>query len=317
MSNPNFDALLSTTLKNHESTLVDNIFGSRAFFFWLKDKNRIKSRSGGAKLVLPLVHALNDTAGSYSMYDNIPTTPQEGISAAEYSWGQFAASIAIAGIEEAMNSGEEEVIDLLEAKTMQAEHTIEEKLDEMLFLDGTGNGGKDFLGLDALVSSDTETGGTAAVGGITASSTNSYWRSPFDETAEVLTLTRLSNIYNSASVGNDTPDFEVTTQTLFEKYESLLQPQLRYESAKMADAGFQSLTHKGKPVVYDNYCQSGTWYMLNSKYIWFVKLGSNWFKTTPFKQPPGQDARYAQILTYGQFATNARRYHGKLTNKTA
>lgn len=309
-ANPDFDALLATTLKNYEPTLVDNVFSSRPLFAWIKDKGRMKSRRGGAKLVLPLVHALNDTAGSYSMYDTIPTTPQEGISAAEYSWGQFAASIAIAGLEEAMNAGEEEVIDLLEAKTMQAENTISEKLDEMLFLSGTGNGGKDFLGLAALVDA------TGDVGGIDQS-TNAFWASYEETTAEVLTLAKMATAYNTASIGNDKPNAVFTTQTLFEKYESLLQPQLRYEDAKMADAGFQSLTYKGQPVTFDTYCQTGVVYFLNSKYIWFVKLGDNWFRTTPFKQPTNQDARFAQIICYGQFATNARRYHAKLTGKTA
>jgi hypothetical protein len=34
----------------------------------------------------------------------------------------------------------------------------------------------------------------------------------------------MSSLYNSVSVGNDHPDLLLTTQTLFEKYEALLQP---------------------------------------------------------------------------------------------
>jgi len=82
--------------------------------------------NGGVKIVEPLIYGTNGTVGSYSGTDTISLTAQSGITAAEYDWKQYAASIAITGIEEAQNNGEQEVINLLEAKIMQAEESIRE-----------------------------------------------------------------------------------------------------------------------------------------------------------------------------------------------
>ena len=101
--------------------------------------------SGGVSIVEPLIYA-EGQSGSYGEWDAIQIVPQEGISAAVYPWRQLFATIAISGLEEAQNNGEEMVINLLRAKVMQAEETQKSKLNKMLYADGTGNSGKDFLG---------------------------------------------------------------------------------------------------------------------------------------------------------------------------
>ena len=312
MSNPNFDALLSTTLANYRDQLTDNIFTARPLTYFLQDKGRIRMLNGGTKIVEPLIYGSNSTVGSYSGYDSIALTAQGGITAAEYDWKQYAASIAISGIEEAKNNGEQEIINLLEAKIMQAEESMREGFNQMFFADGTGNSGKDWNGLGNIV----EASGT--VGGINrATSGNEYWRSYEENTATALTLAQMSTAYNSVSVGNDHPDMVLTTQTLFEKYEALLQPQLRYTDTKTADAGFQNLLFKAAPVVYDEHCTAGIVYFLNSKYLTLVGHSSKWFAQTSFVQPEDLDARYALIMCYGNLTCRNAAKQGKLTAKTA
>ena len=150
--------LLSTTLDNYRKTLTDNVFKARVLLWWLTEKNRVRKLSGGVTIVEPLIYA-EGQAGSYGEWDAIQIVPQEGISAAEYPWRQLFATIAISGLEEAQNNGEEAVINLLDAKVMQAEETMKTKLNRMLYADGTGNSGKDFLGLALLVGAT----GTASV----------------------------------------------------------------------------------------------------------------------------------------------------------
>jgi hypothetical protein len=307
--NANFDSILSTTLKNYLPSLVDNIFSARPLAYWLKSKDRIRLISGGATIVVPIIYSLNTTAGSYSGYDTLSIVPQDGITSAEYNWAQFGATVAIAGIEEAKNNGEASIIDLLEGKIQQAEETIVEKMDSMFFGDGTGNSGKDWLGLSALINS------TGVVGGIDGS-TDVFWRSATDAAGEAITLRKLTTVYNSASVGNDHPDVILTTQSLYEGYEALLQPQLRYQDTKTADGGFQNLLFKTAPMMYDNYQTAGRVDMLNSKYLKLVGHQDKWFTTSPFVTPEDQDARYAKIICYGQLTLSNRSRHGFLTNKT-
>lgn len=310
MSNPNFDAILATTLKNYVPKLVDNVFTTRVLVFFLKQAGNIRQIGGGAKIVLPLIHGQNTTVGSYSGYDTIAITAQTGISAAEYDWKQYAASVAINGLEEAQNSSEEQVIDLLEGKIMQTEESISEGMNTMFHADGTGNGGKDWNGLTNLVAA------TGTIGGID-SGAQAYWRSYVESTAAALTIGQMATAYNTVAVGNDQPSLVLTTQTLYEKYEALLQPALRYTDPGTADAGFQNLLFKGAKVCYDGGTPSGRVYFLNPKYLRLVGHTDVWFKPTPFVRPTNQDARYAQILCYGNLTVSNRARQGVLTAKTA
>jgi hypothetical protein len=310
MSNANFNEILTTTLANYRKTLADNVFTARPLTYWLMDKGRIRMVNGGTKIVEPLIYGQNSTVAPYSGYDSISLTAQTGITAAEYDWKQYAVSIAISGIEEAKNNGEQQIINLLEAKIMQAEESMKEGFNTMFFADGSATNA--WNGLGNLV----EASGT--VGGINrATAGNEYWRSYEENTAGALTLAQMNTAYNTVSVGSDLPDTVLTTQTLYEKYESLLQPQLRYTDTKTADAGFQNLLFKSAPVMYDTGCTAGNVYFLNSKYLTLVGHSDKWFAHTDFVRPTAQDARFALILCYGNLTCRNAKKQGKLTAKTA
>ena len=310
--NSNFDAILSTTLQNYRPTLVDNIFTATVLLDHLNSRGRVVMEEGGTSIVEPLVYAVNDTANSYSGYDAIDLTPQDGISAANYQWKQMAASIAISGIEEAQNRGTEAIIKLLNAKIMQAEESIKESLNDMLYASSVGNGGKDFQGLGFIIDASN------TVGGIDPS-TNTWWRSYEENTATALTTAQMATAYNTASKGNDTPDMIVTTMALFEKYESLLTAQVRYQDVTKANSGFQNLMFKQTPVVFDVSCPTGNMFFMNSKYLKLTGMNGHWFNTTDFQKGTvaGVDARYALILSFGELTCSNRARQAKLTAKTA
>lgn len=311
--NPSFDALLSTTLQNYRPQLVDNIFKARVLLDHMNSGGRVVMEDGGTSIVEPLIYEANDTVASYSGYDAIDLTPQDGISAAEYQWKQLAVSIAISGIEEAKNRGEQAILKLLQAKIMQAEETIKKSLNDQLFSDGTGNGGKDFLGLEAIAATTNNT-----VGGIDASS-NSWWNPYVESTAQALTASAMATAYNTAANGSDYPDIIVTTQTLFEKYESLLTPNVRYQDTNKANLGFQNLMFKQTPVVFDKAAPTGKMFFLNTKYLKLTGMNGFWFNTTDFMKGTvaGVDAKYSLILVYGQLTCNNRSRQAALTAKTA
>lgn len=309
--NANYDGLLAITVEKYaQKTLTDNIFTARPLTWYLSQKNRINYLDGGAKILEPLVYAGATTAGSYSGTDTIALADDQPFTNAEFDWKQFAASVTITGIDEAKNSGEAAIVNLLEAKMMNTEETIKEEMNQMFFSDGTGNSGKDWLGLEAIISSGDTLGNID--GG-----TEAWWNSTVDSTAGALTLAQMTNLYNTVSKGNDKPDFVMTTQDLFEKYESLLQPQLRYSDTKTADAGFENLMFKSAPVMFDAHCPGGTAYFINSKYIQLVGHRNVWFKNRGWVMPQDADVRYLLLLSYGNMTCRNRARLGKLTNKTA
>jgi hypothetical protein len=311
--NSSFDEILSTTLKNYIPKLTDNIFSARPLFYALTNGQTIRRVSGGATIVVPIIYGTNSTAGSYSGTDTISITAQTGISAAEYDWGQYAATVTISGIEEAKNNGEAAIIDLLEGKIFQTQETVIENMNTMFWADGTGNGGKDWNGLANIV------GGTGVtLGGIDPTAAgNSWWKSTEVNHAGALTVGSMANIYNTVSVGNDQPTIIMTTQTLYEKYESLLEGQIRYTDTDMADGGFQNLLFKGAPVTFDGAAASGQVIFLNTKYLQLVAHSDVWFKPTPFVRPTNQDAVFSQLLCYGQLTCSNRARQGFMYGATA
>jgi hypothetical protein len=312
--NPDFNAILSTTLQNYQPTLVDNIFKDLVLLNHLNERGRVVVEEGGTSIVEPLMYAVNNTVSSYSGYDTIDLTPQDGISAAEYDWKQMAASIAISGIEEAKNRGTEAIIKLLNAKIMQAEMSLKSSLNSMLFSNGTGNGGKDFNGLGNIVGTQNNT-----VGGIDASS-NTWWNPTQATTmAATLSLTNMADVYNRASKGSDVPDLIVTNNSLFEKYESLLTPNVRYQDVAKANAGFTNLMFKQTPVVFDLALSTDTtdapMYFLNTKYLKLTGMNGHWFQTTDFQKGTvaGVDARYALVMAFGELTCSNRSRQGYIT----
>ena len=308
--NANFDQILSTTLYNYVPKLADNVFGARPLFYALTNGQTIRRVNGGAKIIVPIIYGSNSTAASYAGADTIPITAQDGISAAEYDWKQYAATVTITGIEEGKNNGEAAIIDLLEGKIMQAEQTIIDNMNTMFWGDGTGNGGDDWMGLQGIVADGS------TLGGIDPTAAGNTWWKPTmtNQGAAALTTAAMSSVYNTVSVGNDQPTIIFTDQERYEDYEALLQTNLRYTSATVADAGFQNLLFKGAPVTFDDSCEANAMYFLNTKYIRLVGHTETWFQPTPFVRPTNQDARFAQILCYGNLTCSNRSRQGRLFN---
>ena len=310
--NDDFNQILSTTLKNYVPKLADNVFTARPLFYALTNGQTIRRISGGAKIVVPIIYGTNSTAASYSGDEALSTTAQTGITAAEYDWKQYAATVTITGIEEAKNNGEAEIIDLLEGKVMQTEETIIQNMNEMFYGDGTGNSNKDWIGLDLIVGKPN-----TALGGIDPTdSGNSWWKSDEHDMDGALTVKQMGTTYNNVSVGNDQPTIVIGTQALYESYEALLEPNLRYTDTKVADAGFQNLLFKGAPVTFDGDVTAGEIFFLNTKYLRLVAHTETWFQTTPFVRPTNQDARYAQILCYGELTCSNRARQGYIHSAT-
>lgn len=132
--NPNYNAILSTTLaKWLEKKFIDNVFKARVLSWTLMKQENLRKVDGGESIIVPLMEATNGTVMVYSDDEELRTLRQKGLTAAKYNWAQAAVSITITGIEEAKNNGESKMIDLLAAKTEQAEESFRLKFNQMFF----------------------------------------------------------------------------------------------------------------------------------------------------------------------------------------
>lgn len=309
----NVDALLSTTLSKVRKKFADNIFTRIPLLMWLKNKASI-AENGGASIVVPLMYAKNTTAKSYSGYGIIDTTPQEGLSAAQYKWAQYAASVSISGLENrTQNVGDKAIIKILESKVKQAEMSLRDKMDIDMWASSTT--GTNILALPTIV--DT----TTSIGDVSKSA-NSWWQAQVIASGSFAAqgLSDMRHLYNlimNQSLDNSAPDFVISTQLVYEFYEGTVQPQMRFTDTAMADAGFENLKYKGATYTFDGNVPSGNLYMLRSENLKLSYDKNTNFITSPFIQPTNQDAKVAQILWAGQLTTDNTRKLGKLTGITA
>ena len=318
MPNTNYgtDGVIATTLKKYRPTLEDNVFGAKVLLWILKSSGSIENVDGGRKIVQPLIYAGAANTGSYADDDVFTTDPNTGISAAEFDWKQYYGLIHFTGIELSQNKGQAALLSLMKARLQQVELTMADDLNEMLWKDGAGNSGKDFMGLAGIISASDPSVGD--LGGIDRTA-NAYWRATTKAatTPNTLALADMANVYNTASEGKDHPNFIVTTQTAFEAYEALLQTNSRYTSTEMGDAGFQNLMYKGAPVAFDSDADANAgvtteatapvWF-LNTQYLSLSKLDNKWFTPSELAQPTNQDAFYKHLICYGNMTvSNAKR----------
>jgi len=76
--NPNYNALLSSTLQNYRNTYIDNVSQSYLLMYWLTTQGRKRTIDGGESITEQLMYGKNTTVRSYDGYEVLDTTPQEG-----------------------------------------------------------------------------------------------------------------------------------------------------------------------------------------------------------------------------------------------
>jgi hypothetical protein len=315
-----FDQLATTTLNAYtaKGILQDQIFQADPLFKWLQSKK--KSLDGGRYIEVALMYGENETGMSYEGVEVLDTSTSEGIGNALFPWRNYNISITVSEQDLLKNSGDAAIMSLLKAKTRQAELSMMSDITAMLYGDGTGNAGKDLFGLKAIVGS----GDTLA--GIDASA-YTWWASKVNSSALAMDTSWMRTMVNdvrgsgaSAPVngaGVGKVDFIVTTQTLFEAYEAMIEPTLRTQDTKMGALGFDALKFKGAEIVWSDSCPAGYMYFLSGEYMELAVHKQRDFKSEPFMKPVNQDGRVSHIKLMGNLTTSNRRRLGVATAKTA
>ena len=314
------NSLLTTTLANFKKQIEDQIFDVYPLLSWLNGKLGIAIRgktvkrvlSGGESIVEHLLFEQNSTVDSYAGAEVIDTTLQEGHTIARFNWKQYAGTVGITGLERRSNMGEAQLINLLNAKAEQLAMSMRDRMSIDAWASSEGNGGKNLTPMGLIVDS------TGAVGGLNPT-TYGWWAATETTSGSFASqgLDDMRTTFNTVSWGNDKPDIIFTEQTPFEFYEKALQPQERFTSNKVADAGFLNLTFKGVPIVFDRDCSSSEMYFLNSKYVSFCVHKDADMTQTPFVQPENQDVTTSKTIWQGNITTGNRRRLAKMTSIAA
>jgi hypothetical protein len=316
-ANANISDIVATTIESRTKKIADNVTNNNALLKKLESRGKIKTFSGGSKILQELSFAENSNAGFYSGYDLLPVGVSDVISAAEFDIKQAAVPVIISGLEMLQNSGKEQMIDLLEARLQVAEDTMANLIATSLYSDGTGAGGKEITGLDAAVPLDPTTG---TYGGIDRA-TWTFWRSKVsDQTgADKDTIQGFMNgLWSQLVRGTDRPDIIVMDNATWEVYVASLQAQQRFNDASVGDLGFPTLKFMGCDVVLDGgigvACPAGTSFFLNTKYLHYrPHRDRNMVPLSPNRRyATNQDAE-VQILGWaGNLTCSGAQFQGRL-----
>jgi hypothetical protein len=251
MAFPNVSDIIATTIEKRSGKIQDNVSKNNALLALLKAKGKIRTVSGGRLIYEELSFAENSNGGWYSGYDTLPVAAQDVITAAEFSYKQYAVPVIISGLEQLQNAGQEAVLDLLEQRLAVAESTMANGISVGLYSDGTGSGGKQLTGLAAAVPTDPTTG---TYGGINRA-TWSFWRSQLQDPAATPTVSTIQAEMNALWAkcvrGADRPNLITAGNTIWATFMGSLQPIQRFTDTEMANLGFENVKFMGAPVVLD------------------------------------------------------------------
>lgn len=328
MPAPSITELVSTTLRNRDRMVADNVTKDNALLFTMEEKGKIKNAGGGRELAEPLLY--NELASKF--YDGFETftidTSQEVIDSAIYQWKQLGGFSFISGKERLMNREKWQAVSIAESRIDALIAGLKNKTGLSIYSNGTGDGGKEFGGLRLLVADDPTTG---TVGNIDAA-VHTFWRNQANFQAAAASATGLnvflpSNIQSAMNAmqlattrGADQVDLIVANANPFTAYWESLQENMRHTSSRLADAGFRTLEFVGTPVVYDPQCATdltnpgaGRMYFLNTDYLMFRRAPERWFTTEKYRQIENADYEVIPNWTMANMTTNARFLQGVIT----
>jgi len=303
---------LTTSLADYRRILVDNVYNDVVMLKLANQAGNKQMIDGGLSIVSLVIKEKQDDGGFYLGADVLNNNQGDDTTQVEFRWQNAYEPIQITRDEERQNSGSmHKIIDLVAAKTQMAEKAIKDRLDQALSTPVAE--ANNLIDIDTLV--DTGTLGT--ING----ATSTWWQAT--ETASgsfaAQGLTDMTTLYYAISSSSvmDNPTVILTNKTIFQYFEQTRLPLERISNTMTANAGFENLTFKGKPVIYGNYIGAGYLYMLNMNYINLAVDSATDMITTPFLSPTNQTVKVAYILWRGQMYTNNRRRQGKLTGITA
>lgn len=320
-----------------DTVLDSNVFATRML--------ANAQRWTGEKIRKSIKVSKNTLGGSFDGFDVFSTSAVDTRQNLEFESRFYEIPVVLPLTEISKNKADntQGVIDLMAIEMASSAEDMADDIGTLFYGDGTGNSGKDFLGLEAIVDDGTN---AATYGGLSRT-TFPTLKSTVTASGGTLTLAKMATLYTDITSGSVKPTTGYTTETIFNLYEQLLQPQERIpkdvsilRGAKMSGAtGFTSLFYKGFPVVPDEKATSGVMYFLNEDFLeWralpvartqpvnfsvkdiegndYTEVKGLGFSWSGWIQPTNQASIIGHVYLGGELWSSNPKRHGKLTGVT-
>jgi hypothetical protein len=263
-----------------DQTMTSQVYDTSPLFTRLKGKEKI-SWDGGTQIQFPIRYRELGLAAAISPRSQISYQQKETRTGGVLDWAYYVVPGLISWDERAKNVGKAQIINLIRDKTEEMNSDLFEKFADDLFT--ATQGALNIQMLQTIISAAT------TYAGITVADAP-LWISNFVDT----TTTRLvlygtagsaAAAINSCSLGKEKPDLIITTRNLFNKFESLVEPQKQYTGdSDLAKAGFTSFKFHDADVVADAHVTAGDTYLLNTNQLELRYHPDNNFQATSWSE---------------------------------
>jgi hypothetical protein len=312
LDNRQLNNLLSTTFDAIVPELVDAFYRSMPLLVRLMSRGKVV-HDGGAEIRSSFIYG-SLGGGSYGTGDPFSTQNVEFMTQLQLQWKMNYAPVTIYGLDIARNQGAAKVLDLVDSYKANCELTIKDNMAAQLFLDGTGNTGKDIDGLRVAIDD------TLAYGGITrdTSAQGTAIKAQVNSVGGAFSLAMLNSSFGTATFGYEKPDLIISGQTIWDKGWERIQPQQRFASEDLKKVGMDAIQFNGADWVVDQHCPAGVVYGINTKYCeWRVLQGADiHFRLGGGMPIYNQDAITDQLITYANLVVKSPRMCFRIDNIT-
>jgi hypothetical protein len=311
--------IIATTIESRSKKIADNVTNNNAVLKKLSMRGKIKTFSGGHKIIQEMSFAENGNAGWYSGYDILPTAQQDVIGAAEFNIRQAAVPVTMSGLEDLQNSGPEQMIDLMEGRLGVAEATMANLLADGAYSDGTADSGKQIEGLEACLPLANTTGTYGSIN----RATYSFWQHQIQDASGTGSIqSDMNTLWAKLVRGADRPDLILMDNTAWLAYMASLQSQQRFMDPKVGNLGFPTLKFMDADVCLDGGIYSfsrsgvptGTAFFLNCTYLhWRPHARRNMVPLNPSRRYAYNQDAEVQILAFaGNLTSSGNKFQGRL-----
>lgn len=334
--------VITTTNTRLLPKVVDTVLNSNVFATKMLANAQ---RWTGEKIRKAIKVTKNTLGGSFDGFDTFSTSAVDTRQNLEFDARFYEIPVVLPLTEISKNKADEQrMVDLMAIEMESSAEDMADDIGTIFYADGTGNGGKDFLGLEAIVDDGTNAGTYGSL----SRTTFPTIQSTVTASGGTLTLAKMATLYTDITSGSIKPTLGLCTETIFNLYEQLLQPQERIpkdvsvlRGKEMSGAtGFTALFFKGFPVVPDEKATSEVLYFINEDFMeWralpvattkpvnfsvkdiegndYTQVKGLGFSWSDWIKPTNQASIIGHIYLGGELWSSNPKRHGKLTGITS
>lgn len=322
--------VLTAALAYRQSSIQDLVFNSNPVSAILRQRGMFKPFTG-PEIRVPLT--IDKLDGQwFTGYDKLNNEPKELLNSAVFTPKNLAVGFSLSGTELRGNEGRTQVIDLYEAYMDNAQDSMRDAWEISLHGSGTGNGGREMIGLGGALPTNPTTG---LYGGIDRAQHTIWQPSEFDAATDFATIGAgwdsttarpiVENITARRSKGNRYPSIWIAD---LNAYQPLSASMVAHQRITRDGGGEPTLGFNGLEVATPVgnatfYCATGVGTVMPANTVYFIEPQSlevrymadyNMVPLFPGDgvSPVNQDAYAQYLLWVGELVLRNPRFSGRL-----